>query len=290
MPISVEQLERLARDGRFRPTSFTDGKPNLRRWSADFAGNCQAPVTVELSSRPTWRQFRKLVLPRDGRSMTITMEVPCRRCVNCLARRAAHWRLRALAEWRAAEAVGARTWATTLTIEPAVRQQILDRLRRRIGFKKVGKDLPTLDFDALPPEEQFREKHREISKEITRYMKRVRTNSGSVLRHLVVCERHEGGGALHGEPHYHMLWHETAPDQPVRKNVLVAAWGYGYSNNKLVRDKGAALYLTKYLSKSILARVRASVDYGMSDGLHTLVKRDTNETTNQSVGLTQTKE
>ena len=93
-------------------------------------------------------------------------------------------------------------------------------------------------------------------------MKRVRTNSGVPLRHLIVCEKHEGGGELHGEPHYHMLWHEKSGSFPLRKSVLEAAWRIGFSHNRLVRDMPQAIYVTKYLAKSSLARVRASKDYG----------------------------
>lgn len=264
MPVTVKQLERMVRDGRYRPTTFSDGRHNWRRWEASFAGNCQNPVTVELNARPTRKDRKMVEVPSEGKSMTVSMEVPCRLCENCLKRRAAHWRIRTLAELRAGEAVGARTWLTTLTIEPMERQRLLDRLRSNIGYKRERKpgESVLVDFESLDESEQFQRKHAEISKEITRYMKRVRENSGAMLRHIVICERHEGGGQLHGEPHYHVLWHECRPDQPLRQRVLVDAWKLGFSHNRLVKDRRQALYVAKYLQKSSLARVRASLGYG----------------------------
>ncbi|MEM2002445.1 MAG: hypothetical protein QXT77_07365 [Candidatus Methanomethylicaceae archaeon] len=264
MAMTVAALERLVKEHGADPTCFTDGRHNWRRWRRSFAGNCASPVTLELNARPEWRNRKFLVVPKEGMSMTVEIEVPCRKCGPCLRRRAAHWRMRALAEYRAAEARGARSWFSTLTIRPEVRQHILDQVRSNIGYRRERKsgEPITLDFDALSPEEQFREKHRFISKEITRYVKRVRTNARAELRILCVAEVHEGGGALHGEPHYHMLWHETSPECPVRKQVLVSAWAWGFSQHKLVKDPKQATYLCKYLTKSNLARVRASVDYG----------------------------
>lgn len=188
--------------------------------------------------------------------MTVELNVRCRACENCLKARASHWRMRALAEYRAAQAVDCRTWMSTLTIDPTRRQQSLTLLR-------AGLDRQGIDFDKLPEHEQFAEKHREISKEITRFVKRVRKNSGCVLRILCVCERHEGGGELHGEPHYHMLWHETERGNPLRQKVLSEGWQWGFSHHKLVRDPRQASYVCKYLSKSAMARVRASLNYGI---------------------------
>lgn len=266
LPTYVENLERIVRGGRYTPTVFSDGSHNWRRWEGQFAANCQAPVRVEQNARPSKRGQREVTIPRDGMSLTVVHVVPCRKCEACLKRRAAHWRLRALAEYRACMAVDARTWFSTLTISPEWRFRVLTKLRSNVGYKRdriAGEPL-TLDFDALSPDEQFREKHREISKEITRYLKRVRTNSGSVFRFLCVTERHEGGGDSHGEPHYHMLLHETRIDQAIRERVLSDAWRWGFSQHRLVKSPRQAVYLCKYLSKASIARVRASGAYGES--------------------------
>ena len=155
MPITVEGLERLVRDCRFRPTSFSDGGYNARRWVADFSASCEAPVTVELNARPSVVGQKYVNVPQDGRSMTVSMHVPCRKCENCLRRRAAHWRLRSVAEYRASYAMSGRTWLTTLTIAPEHRFRILNRLRSNVGYRverEPGRKI-TVDFDGLTPQE-----------------------------------------------------------------------------------------------------------------------------------------
>lgn len=182
--------------------------------------------------------------------MTLEMEVKCRKCPNCLKARAHHWRLRAIAEYNAASALDARTWFGTLTIEPDRRFLILNEACRHLARQGV-------DLDALSSEEIFAEKHKIISKEITRFVKRIRKNSGSSLRLLCVAEVHKDG-----EPHYHLLIHEQDNVTPIRKKVLDAAWSWGFSQFRLASDKTQVTYLCKYLTKSSMARVRASINYG----------------------------
>lgn len=187
--------------------------------------------------------------------MTVQMKVRCRQCENCLRKRAAHWRIRAFAEFRASEAVGARTWFGTLTLSPEMRMHVLHLARR--GKYAVPNWEQGIDFDELDAEGQFRTKHAIISDEITRMVKRVRKNSKADLRILCVAEAHKDG-----EPHYHLLIHETRPELPVRQKVLTNAWRWGFSSWQLCRDRRAASYVCKYISKSSLARVRASLRYG----------------------------
>lgn len=114
-----------------------------------------------------------------------------------------------------------------------------------------------IDYDALSEEEQFRERVRAISPEITKFIKRVRKNSGAPLRYLWVAERHKSGA-----PHFHMLVHEVDEASPVRYDVLTSAWWFGFTRFKLIEDTKAAGYVSKYLSKDACARVRASLHYG----------------------------
>jgi hypothetical protein len=113
------------------------------------------------------------------------------------------------------------------------------------------------DFEDQTNEKQFIARNAEISKEITRYIKRVRKNSAASLRYLVVTEAHKSG-----DPHYHALIHEVHPDEPVRKAILKDCWKLGFSHHKLVKDPIHASYVCKYLSKTMSARVRASQHYG----------------------------
>lgn len=113
----------------------------------------------------------------------------------------------------------------------------------------------------MTADEQFVQRHKTIARWLTLWVKRVRKNSGAPIRYLLVCEAHKSG-----LPHYHMLLHERSPELQVRKRMLQAEWqAYGFTNCKLVeQDQHAARYVSKYLAKSALARVRASVRYGAS--------------------------
>ncbi len=178
--------------------------------------------------------------------MWVELDVPCRKCRKCLARRAAHWRLRALAE----HSYSVRTWFGTLTYNPRARFHYLSMTRLRL--LKAG-----VVYEQLAPEEQFAELHKSYGQALTLWVKRVRKNSGAPLRYLIVAEKHQSG-----EPHYHLLIHESDPDKPVRHRALKEAWREGFSDFKLVTDQRQLTYAAKYLTKTAEARVRASSQYG----------------------------
>lgn len=185
-----------------------------------------------------------------NRPVNVDIAVRCRKCPACLRARAAHWRLRAQAEVGASN----RTWFGTLTLAPENQFKAISQARSRLAGMGI-------DFDALPSDDRFAERHKQIAPEITRYIKRVRKQSGVPLRYVIVAEAHASGA-----PHYHLLIHERG--DPVRHRVLQGQWLAGFSNWKLVHDEKAAAYVTKYLSKSALAKIRASSHYGDSSGIH----------------------
>lgn len=146
-----------------------------------------------------------------------------------------------------------RTWFLTLTLRPEEHFRMATQARHRLAGSGV-------DFDRLSLDRQFEERHREVNREITLYLKRVRKESGRKFRYFLVAERHRSG-----LPHYHALVHETALDGPIRAATLKSQWRLGFSQCKLVAETGdgrAASYVAKYLSKDALARVRASAGYG----------------------------
>lgn len=217
-------------------------------WKASYAGNCRSPVHVfrdgvSLTKSP---KSPRVYGVSTERPQLAELEVRCRTCEPCLAARAAHWRLRAQAEYRAAS----RTWFGTLTLSPEQHFRVLSQAR--MAASRNGDD-----FDTFQTEAQFLARHRIISKMLTDYVKRVRFESGALLRFLCVAEAHKTG-----LPHYHMLVHEVTPADVVRHKTLKSQWRLGFSNWKLVETSQAAGYVCKYLSKSNLARVRASLDYG----------------------------
>lgn len=227
----------------------------------------------------------------SGRHHTraLELETRCRRCGPCLEYRKLLWRGRARIEI----AQSARTWFGTLTCTPQF--QVLAQYRASLRLAKSG-----VEFAKLDHEEQFAERVKEISPEITKWLKRVRKQASvdlrqkariadgctstkgkrcnchrmsdySVpLRYLLVVEEHTGGGAHHGLPHFHLLIHEPASDKPVRHSVLKGKWSLGHTDFELVpspdnEGQKIANYVTKYLTKSVLCRARASLKYGRPD-------------------------
>lgn len=242
---------------------------------ADMAGNCKRPVMVALTgmadarlhrlrqieeflaSSPLhdWDQVRGLVdwhgdaearSWADPKPLNVDVAVRCRKCETCLKARAAHWRMRAVQEYRLAR----RTWFGTLTLEPSAHFKALSQAR--VALAREG-----IDFETLSGEEQLSERHKQIAPLITLFLKRIRKRSGAKLRYMLVMEAHKSG-----LPHYHILIHESVGS--VLHRQLQGCWDHGFSNWKLVADDEAASYVCKYLAKSALARVRASVRYGVS--------------------------
>lgn len=186
--------------------------------------------------------------------MQVTLEAPCRKCPECLRKRAAMWRFRAIAEIAQAE----RTWFGTLTARPEEHY--------RLDLLASGRKA---NFEFLTDAEKFPWRAKEYGREVTRYLKRLRENSGVPLRYLCVTEIHDGertSPEMRGRPHVHLLMHEF-PGSPIRKSRLEADWHLGYSSWKLVQGVKAAMYICKYISKANDARVRASIDYGRNNDL-----------------------
>lgn len=257
-------------------------------WEWDVSGRCTSPVTVERTVRPPgkWRPrmerkpesdplvaavlaaFPGSEVTRDDRvsgrvqeagyekfvtvapgtkiSHTLRLETPCRKCEQCLKHRSRLWAARCVAETRDA----ARTWLGTLTFRPEEHYAALTRASLKLS--KQGDD-----FAALTEGQQSSARIAAMSPWITLFLKRVRKQSGARVRYCLVWEQHKSG-----LPHAHLLLHEVDENSTIRKRLLQAQWPHGFSNFKLVADPRAAGYVAKYLSKSAIARVRASGLYG----------------------------
>ena len=225
-------------------------KLNSTEWNA--AGNCQRPVTVTLKSRPVTEGYKMTVVqPGKGEvSQFADVQVRCRECPACLKARTASWRYRAKAEWR----IAPRTWLCTLTFTPEEHYRAWAIAHRELSAQGV-------DAEKLDADEAFEARHRICGTSVTKWFKRLR-KAGHVFRYLEVCEAHKSG-----LPHYHVLVHE-ASSAPIAARALKAAWETtqaGHFHCKLVTDVGGATYATKYLLKTRLARVRASIAYGALD-------------------------
>lgn len=233
--------------------------PGVIRW--DVSAGCLTPRYVEVVGRSALATTKDGVRlqgdlhanprPRMGHisnfsdpNCTLEILTKCRRCAPCLKARSLEWTYRAKRELRAA----ARTWFGTMTLSPG--EHFLASARWE--YAKAGRT-----WAELSPDEQFQAEHEVICKEITRWLKRVRKESGAPLRYLLVAEAHKSG-----LPHYHILVHEVSPLHTVGERVLRRQWKLGHSKFKLVEGTATAGYVAKYLAKAALARVRASVRYG----------------------------
>lgn len=219
----------------------------------NVAGRCSAPVYRELRTGVplAGAKIGNMLLAPDrpvpftnGRYME--MHVRCRKCPACLKARAAHWRKLAEVEL----ATSPRTWFGTLTLTSDQQFIALSRARRRLAASGE-------DYDAITEARKFRALVDQINPEITKWLKRVRKNSNARFRYMLVSEAH-----VSGLPHFHVLVHEVSIASPVRHRVLSDAWKIGFSKFNLVEGGRPAAYLCKYLSKSLLSRVRASQGYG----------------------------
>lgn len=238
------------------------------RWN--ISGNCTDPAEVKIGGRKArnirealgedWKSISRMspstaqryamrnldVKSREEAAPWSSLEllVRCRRCDKCRYFRMRLWRFRARAEI----AASSRTWFGTLTLRPT--EQALALLRAQSKAARGG-----VVWEELTDAERFSRRVNAISPEITKYLKRVRKQSGAKIRYCLVAEEHKTG-----LPHFHLLVHEIG-DTPVRHEVLKGQWGLGFSNFKLA-DPTAANYVTKYLTKATRAQIRASLAYG----------------------------
>lgn len=198
------------------------------RW--DCAPGCTRPhevwyVSREWSDRPPkW----------PARSVQVLIEHPCRACEACRKRKRSEWTRRAIQEYRRSY----RSWLVTLTLRPDAVAALALRGRK-----------------SLPRGTEFQRVAREMSREATKWLKRVREATGARIRYMLVVEEMPGGA-----PHMHLVVHERS--HPIGERALRRAWRLGFAHAKLIRDEVGATYAAKYLSKTMLARVRASIGYG----------------------------
>lgn len=247
--VALEQRDALRKGASLIPGTST---PLL-----DVAGKCHLPREVERWLGPIGK---------------IVYIVPCRsHCTWCLKMRGRAWAIRAQSEIRLSE----RTWFGTLTLSPEAHYRALCRADGggAFGVKVKGGKPVELKFADLTPGDQFGARLKAIAPEITKWLKRVRKQSGAPLRYLLVVEAHKSG-----LPHFHVLVHQCRGDMPVTWRDLHDSWSLGHSKFNLVKadefgkaddpsvwqqPSRTAWYVCKYLTKGCLARVRASTDYGI---------------------------
>jgi len=256
MPISIESLKRLADRAMQHGATRVDGTNSLE-W--DVGAYCDDPVARSLHARGYKKGLLRQTKWADKPgSLTVHMRgLPCRKCGKCLFIRASQWQDRAVKEL----AWSSRTWFVTLTLNPAWQTRIFyDQLT-----VKNSRGWRDTDFS---PADEFRLRSVGVGKLVTKYLKQVRKplvgETHIDPRYLCVIEKHKTG-----LPHVHMLVHQ-ASSAAITYRRLEQHWlKYGFFHAKLVNDdqQGAASYVTKYATKDVASRIRASQHYGRGDWL-----------------------
>lgn len=244
-------------------------------WRWDIAGRCERPYSREIIGRPEAEAGKKRVVIRPLHTRgTLMLEIrtPCHRCETCRRIRGRLWTMRAKAEFD----VAVRTWFGTLTLSPESAQYFLNTARWKDARQGI-------DFETLPETEQFLLWNREVQREVTKYLKRIRKESGASFRYLCVTEVHKSG-----IPHMHMLLHESVNGGQVKHATLSAQWRVGFERWRLAVDKRSAAYLCKYLSKDAMARVRASLHYGENTLFQLSENLQREKLTLQTLGIGET--
>lgn len=219
------------------------------RWRA--CGDCQAPFEAccvsDLHEPPELRYVDPLGLWDEfigvfHNSMKMDALVPerlvhnpsfmyitvrCRKCHNCREAKRRMWTMRAMNEFEIAN----RTWFVTLTYNADQRFR-LSLLAAKMRSTEIAAS------NAM----------------VTKFLKRLRKNTGLPIRQLVVHEMHKDG-----TPHVHMLLHDLSGG--LQKRAIQREWYHGFSLAKL-GDKATSRYVCKYVAKDAIARVRASIRYG----------------------------
>lgn len=236
----VLAMARSALDRGYKQTGLMSGEWNL-------APTCHNPRPVIFDGAPRVLHGGRYVRS-EGRPYSLTLLTRCRRCDDCLRKRRNLWAYRAQEEIRA----WPRTWFATFTLAPD--WHLVMRMRASVRLREGG-----TDFESLPLADQLYELSAEYRREVTLYLKRLRKQTGAILRYLLVQEQHKSG-----LPHFHALIHEVNPDLPLRHAALTSQWKLGYTKFKLCEGVKTAWYVAKYLSKAVDNRVRASIGYGFS--------------------------
>lgn len=198
------QVEALRKGAKVR--TFRDGKLATHSTQGDFSANCTSPIWMTVAGRAEAKTRTRIVTKNNG-SRFADYKVPCRKCLNCLKRRAWHWRQRALSEHMRAH----RTWMGTLTLDPHVLQRAKDVAAVELLEQGVR-------WEDLTRDERFLEVDRRIYGEFQKRMDLLRKKSKVPLRYLAVTEAHDSG-----EPHWHVLLHEVGP-QELRYDPDFSGW------------------------------------------------------------------
>jgi len=296
--VTVERLESIARNailgGYGQLVPWRDGSDAVHRVvRLTLNMDCDDPYGFELHAR--WSAFKG----RKVDPFTIVGFARCRKCRPCKVRRRMFWAARAHTEYNRAVATMMVTFTTTLDQDFAWDQV----LRSRYAHKWVDFDKDLSEPEKFTARASiFGE---EITKYIKRLRKGDSDHPKPALRYLLIAEAHDSDATSvekRGRPHFHMLLHQQLGGALVLGDPLAALaagqdgewerryeknrfgewkpfvfardeafvrtqWELGFTKVKLCFDANSAVYLCKYLSKSLEVRVRASQRYGLEEDI-----------------------
>lgn len=282
----VERLEQVARNGALGGYARLEGH---RKVTLRLAMDCVQPYRATMFSRVSATHGKKV------QPFTVWIEAQCRKCSKCKSRRAMYWQGRAMTEYLMAP----RTLFGTITMSVAEHQRLDDLIHVRLAKGRVLiADLSQRELF----EERVKEFGAEVTKYLDRLRKGDETHPRPIRhRYLLIAEVHDSDKTseeMRGRPHFHLLIHEEIAGQLVhgdpmeciltgersgeyirkfRKDrfgrwqpIAVAAddafirknWTLGFTNLQWAQSAASAVYVCKYLSKSLMLRVRASQHYG----------------------------
>lgn len=189
------------------------------------AGDCLSPLVVLYGNNNP-----------KGTVRIIENHVPCRACINCKERHRAHWWHRAkyeMTRW-------GKAWFLTYTYNQDARLERLYKATKSAGFNNA--------------EWQHEDLLKLCGQDLTKSIKRLRKNNPDVeFKYLFVFELHKDGF-----PHIHGLIFTRS----LTKRDIEQSWSLGFTKVKLVKSDDAIGYVTKYLSKDVRTRIRASLRFG----------------------------
>ncbi len=226
---------------------------------ANWEPYCDDPISVDrrITSREAvkGRTLGATKIRDEISAMEVSVKVPCRKCPKCLQFRQMRWRQAAITEIDQAN----RTWFITLTFSPQHLSWLLQDARsseprdiERSAYKRVQLFFKRLRKGHMP-------RNLGVKRLIIRRKKDDPPLRRIGFRYLAVFER----GKENGRVHYHILLHENGT-RPLLKMLIEAQWP-SFSSSRLVHSGeagGTASYVTKYATKSLDMRIRASNLYG----------------------------
>lgn len=222
--------------------------PGVIEWNA--ADGCHKPIRKEFEGYVPRTIRAAFAAKHDSinfNRLSVTMKLRCRQCPPCRDGMRAEWQDRADYEI----ATAPRTWFGTFTLNPSAHEHVANQAREYSRRRAIG------SFEHLPVSKQLALRHKMIGHEFQKTLKRMR-RTGYQFRYLLVMETHESG-----LPHYHALFHEIHGASPITWSCLSSQWHLGFTKFNLVDDDTpASAYVTKYILKSQIARIRASQNYG----------------------------